>query len=207
MPFWNRNDQLLLTLGLCKDGDVRLEEDGTPLLYYDHKWSPICGHSFRDDNNGATTFCKKLGYGSGKVTRINGRYPVANLRIGKCRAGQELISCTAGGNYLNYNILEYRYCTPTESASISITCDQKGDSYSSCNLRKFLWTFVIVSRVLHESITYLYLQYIFSKHSPLGNCEVPKAIVSGYEYSLPDEKITWSSQKQTGFRLNGNQGS
>ena len=135
--FWIRNDQLLLTLGLCKDGDVRLEEDGTPLLFYDHKWSPICGHDFTNDNNGATTFCKKLGYGSGKATRINGRYPVANLRIGKCGAGQELISCTAGGNYLNYNILEYRYCIPTESASISIACDQKADSYSSCNPRKF----------------------------------------------------------------------
>ena len=131
---------MLLTLGLCKDGDVRLEEDGTPLLYYDHKWSPICGKDFRNDHNGATTFCKKLGYGSGKVKDIRQRYPVANLRIGRCRAGEELISCTAGGNYLNYNILEVRYCTPTESASISITCDQsrKGESYSSCNLRKFL---------------------------------------------------------------------
>ena len=59
------------------------------------------------------------------------------LRIGKCGAGQELISCTAGGNYLNYNILEYRYCIPTESDSISIACDQKADSYSSCNPRKF----------------------------------------------------------------------
>ena len=131
--FLKQTDQSLYILGLCNDGDVKLEEDGTPLLFYDHKWSPICGHSCWDNTIGATTFCNKLGYGSGKVTRIYGKYPVANLRIGKCGTGQELTSCTAGANYLNYNILEHRYCLPTESASISITCDQKADSYSSCN--------------------------------------------------------------------------
>ena len=115
---------------------MKLEEDGTPLLFFDQKWSPICGHSFWDDNHGATSFCKQLGYESGTVTRKNGKYPVASLRIGRCRAGEELTACTHGGNYLNHDRLQHRYCYPQETVSISIACDQQAENNSTCNAGK-----------------------------------------------------------------------
>ena len=128
--------QLVFCSGLCKDGEVKLEEDGTPLLYWEQKWSPICGHNFNDDNNGATAFCNKLGYGSGKAKWVGSKYPVASVRIGRCKPGEELTSCTYGGNYLHK--LNYRYCHPQESISISITCTQLTSAFSSCNTGKFV---------------------------------------------------------------------
>ena len=115
---------------------MKLEEDGTPLLFFDQKWSPICGHSFWDDNHGATSFCKQLGYESGTVTRKNGKYPVASLRIGRCRTGEQLTVCTHGGNYLNHDRLQHRYCYPQETVSISIACDQQAENNSTCNAGK-----------------------------------------------------------------------
>ena len=116
---------------------MKLEADGTPLLFFDQKWSPICRHSFQDDNNGATKFCNKLGYASGTVTNKNGKYPVAGLRIGRCRPGEELTDCTWGGNKLHDDDdIHERYCYPQQTVSISIACDQQAEKNSSCNAGK-----------------------------------------------------------------------
>ena len=127
------NENFYFSSGLCKSGDVKLEEDGTPLLFFDQKWSPICGHNFWDGNDGATTFCNKLGYRSGTVSRKNNKYSVASLRIGGCRPGEELTGCSRGGNYLYHDRLQYRYCFPHDSVAIIINCNQQADTYSSCN--------------------------------------------------------------------------
>ena len=42
----------------CSDGDVKLEADGTPLIFWDKVWSPICGHYFWDNQYGAKKFCQ-----------------------------------------------------------------------------------------------------------------------------------------------------
>ena len=116
---------------------MKLEADGTPLIFFDQKWSPICSHNFKDDNNGATSFCKKLGYASGTVTNKNGKYPVASLRIGRCRPGEELTDCTYGGNKLHDDDdIHERYCYPQQTVSISIACDQQTEKNSSCNAGK-----------------------------------------------------------------------
>ena len=119
---------------LCKTGDVWLEEDGTPLFFWDRKWSPICGWSFWDDNVGATTFCNKLGYKSGTVNKVQNRYPVASVRIGKCGDGDELTACTAGGNFL-YSQND-KYCYPQDAYSITIACNEQANGNSSCNMGK-----------------------------------------------------------------------
>ena len=31
---------------ICSNGDVSLKDDGTPLIFWDGQWSPICGHYF-----------------------------------------------------------------------------------------------------------------------------------------------------------------
>ena len=121
--------------GLCKTGDVWLEDDGTPLFFWDRKWSPICGDSFWDDNVGATAFCNKLGYPSGTVNKIESSYSVAHLKVGKCQEGEELAECSGGGNHLGND--QGRYCHTDREASITIECDQQSDIYSSCNISKY----------------------------------------------------------------------
>ena len=56
---------------------------------------------------------------------------------------------------------------------------------------------------MFDSVIYKKFIQILVILQHLGSCEVPKAIVSGFEYMLPDEKISWSSEKNSGFRLNG----
>ena len=50
---------------LWSNGDVKLEEDGTPLVFWDSQWIPICGHYFWDNQHGAELFCRKMGFESG----------------------------------------------------------------------------------------------------------------------------------------------
>ena len=103
-------------------------------MFWERKWSPICGYSFWDDNAGATSFCNKLGYRAGTVNKIQGSYSISHLRVGKCREGEELAECSAGGNYLENDV--ERYCHPGQTASLAIECDQQTETYSSCNISK-----------------------------------------------------------------------
>ena len=57
---------------------------------------PICGHYFWDNQHGATTFCKKLGYSGGKQEKANAKYSEKSIVIGTCKAGQDLAECTKG---------------------------------------------------------------------------------------------------------------
>ena len=115
----------------CQDGDVRLETDGSPFLFSNNKWSPICGHYFWNNNDGATAFCKKLGYPSGTLEIIRQTYSEDSIRVGECRAGEDLMACTGGCN-------EYETgngcakCTQNQGVSVSIACADQGDIYSSC---------------------------------------------------------------------------
>ena len=92
------------------------------------KWFPICGHWFWDDNNGATAFCRKLGYPSGTVARTFHSYDENSLKVGGCLPGEDLSDCSGGGN-------EYRTtysCKPGNKEAVSITCSGQADRYSSC---------------------------------------------------------------------------
>ena len=81
------------------NGDVKLEEDGTPLVYWNYQWMPICGHYFWDNQNGAKLFCKKMGYDSGVLSGRNSgqKYGRDSFRIGKCESGDEWMSSGRGG--------------------------------------------------------------------------------------------------------------
>ena len=68
------------------------------------------------------------------------------------------------------------------------------------NLLK-IWENIIAE--ICDNVIYNFFIRILAILQHLGSCDVPKAIVSGFEYMLPDEKISWSSEKNSGFRLNG----
>ena len=94
-----------------------------PEVLYQDKYYPICGHYFWDNDNGATTVCKTLGFNSGtrQYTRI--AYDVDSMPVGKCNSGQELTKCTSGGNAwgnLNYN---NGWCKKGNPIGVTVTCD------------------------------------------------------------------------------------
>ena len=120
-----------LFTGPCQAGDVWLKKDGTPFLFWNDKWSPICGHWFWNNQNGALAFCKKLGYPSGILSRTKKTYDEDAIRIGKCRNGEELTACSEGCN-------EYKTgkgcanCAIGEKVGVSITCAGEIERYASC---------------------------------------------------------------------------
>ena len=109
----------------CNVGDVKLEKDGTPMLFWKEKWSPICGHYFWDNQHGANTFCKKLGYLSGKqerANRANKKYGEESIQIGRCNKDVDLTECTK----------KKTYCGAKDKVAIRITCaDPTSDTVSS----------------------------------------------------------------------------
>ena len=108
-----------------------LYRDGSPFIFFNNKWSPICGHYFWDNNNGSTAFCKKLGYPSGTLQKITDMYLVDSLRVGTCKAGEDMMACTGGCNdYETGN--GCAECALGKPVSISITCDGQGGIFSSC---------------------------------------------------------------------------
>ena len=124
------------SLGLCEKGDVLLAQNGTPFLFWNGKWYPICGHWFWDNDHGATAFCTKLGYESGRVNvrneRMAGTYGVPAIHVGKCRAGEELTACTGTRNHY-----DSRNCNAGDNIRITITCNRQIETYSSCTSIKF----------------------------------------------------------------------
>ena len=112
----------------CNVGDVKLEKDGTPMLFWKEKWSPICGHYFWDNQHGATTFCKKLGYSSGQQERANTNYDEISIIIGTCQQDQDLAEC----NDLRNNLASIYW--GKGGPAIRITCEghTSGTALSSC---------------------------------------------------------------------------
>ena len=45
----------------CVDGDVKLDSS-IPMIHWNGRWSPICGHYFWDNDNGVYEFCRMLGF-------------------------------------------------------------------------------------------------------------------------------------------------
>ena len=120
-----------------------MESDGTPFVFWNNLWSPICGTWFWDNNNGATKFCEKLGYDSGTVKRKSRKYDVKSFKIGKCNVNDQWDDCSGGCNdySLGGNCAQGSSITCDENddqISISIECNDAGDNpkTSSCDGKK-----------------------------------------------------------------------
>ena len=55
---------------------------------------PVCGHGFVDNNNGAETFCKQLGYATGTASMTGGVYSTDAMPVGRCKPGEALEMCS-----------------------------------------------------------------------------------------------------------------
>ena len=69
---------------MAKDAEVRLHNHEDPEIYWNGKWTPICGHFFWDNDNGAKLFCQKLGLVNGKIKGKGSKLTDDAIRIGKC---------------------------------------------------------------------------------------------------------------------------
>ena len=115
----------------CANGDVLLEQDGTPKILWGDAWSPICGHYFWDNQVGATKFCQKLGYGKGAQSGSGSgnHYTTDSFRLGSCQEGDELTGCTGGcndyvvgGQCSNSGIFSSDECTQGDANAMTIHC-------------------------------------------------------------------------------------
>ena len=99
-------------------GDIKLGTDGIPYLFWNANWSPICGHFFWNNQEGAKAFCEKLGFTGGTHTR-GGSYSEDAIEIGTCQAGEAVDSCTGAANhYQNTN-----WCQAGNEVKLTISCD------------------------------------------------------------------------------------
>ena len=123
----------------CVDGSAKLGADGIPYLFWGGKWSPICGHWFWDNQEGAKAFCRELGYPDGKLQRplfIEKVYEIDAIEVGRCGRNEDIDSCTAGHNY-------YRNtpdCKAGSRTKITITCSGlfPGSEKASCTGKTIL---------------------------------------------------------------------
>ena len=119
----------------CKNGDVWLEDDGTPLFFWNDKLSLICGNWFWNNQIGATLFCQKLGYTSGTQSGSNLAVVLGEdaITIGECSTGDTLDACTGGCNDYRRGDDACAKCGVDKKAKITIACQGNSTKYSSCN--------------------------------------------------------------------------
>jgi hypothetical protein len=93
-----------------------------PEVNYRGKWYPVCGHYFWDNDHGATTFCKALGFTKGVRGKRGAKFAVDAMPVGKCRPGQNFKQCNIGGNaWGNFN---YRngWCKKGHGIGVAVKC-------------------------------------------------------------------------------------
>ena len=103
-----------------------------PEVLLNGKWSPICGHWFWNNNNGATLFCRKLNpiFKSGKVIkRTNKKLESDAVRVGMCRNNDQWLQCKGGCNDLGKGN-GCAKCDAGQLASIEIKCSKIGSHNS-----------------------------------------------------------------------------
>ena len=110
---------------LCRNGDVRMSSDDTPDFFWNGRFYPICGHWFWDSEFGAKTFCQKLGYMNGNITKERSsekKYTEDSIRVGKCLEGEELESCSGGCNDKGIG-KGCSDCVAGERVGVTIACE------------------------------------------------------------------------------------
>ena len=92
-----------------------------PEVLFEGKYHPICGHYFWDNDNGATAFCKLLGFKSGSYQSTRVKYDVDAMPVGDCKLGEELTKCTGGGNAWGKFDDRKGWCTKGKSIGVTVT--------------------------------------------------------------------------------------
>eukprot|EP00928_Gymnodinium_smaydae_P025510 TRINITY_DN20291_c0_g2_i1.p1 TRINITY_DN20291_c0_g2~~TRINITY_DN20291_c0_g2_i1.p1 ORF type:complete len:421 (-),score=84.88 TRINITY_DN20291_c0_g2_i1:51-1313(-) len=111
----------------CSDFDVALGAQGTPYLFHSGQFRPICGHFFWNNNNGASIFCKQLGFSGGVAESAHGDYPEPPVFIQTCDSvdGPTLESCPYPSGALHHPAGMCEALTGQGKAKITCTGNSK----------------------------------------------------------------------------------
>ena len=100
------------------------------------QWTPICGHYFWNNDNGATLFCKELGCVDGELRGITPgvgtKIPLESdaLSIGKCKKQDTWPNCSGGCNTMSVGGQNCGgNCDAGEKAKLIIQCNQCGGKF------------------------------------------------------------------------------
>ena len=107
-----------------------MQEEKYPEIWFNDKWSPICGHYFWENDYGATLFCQKLNsnYTFGKSKKRLDRSLASNgITVGECTSqDKSLLSCTGRCNDLQEGGLSCGQsggkCDVGERALVEVEC-------------------------------------------------------------------------------------
>jgi len=137
------------SLATCSDGDVMVgDESGNqlsaiaanekfvPYVCYNGEFYRICGHFFWDNDDGATTVCKALGFNSGKRPDGGDRslgLSADAMPVGKCKADESLDKCTDSPGYNGWGDFGNGngWCKAGQNAGFKMYCDSGSGSTSS----------------------------------------------------------------------------
>ena len=120
-----------------------LQDNNVPFIYWDNQWSPICGHYFWNNQQGAKLFCQKMGYPSGTVSGKGSehKYSMDSFRIGQCNDGDTWENCTGGCN--DYQVggacSNGVRCDKDQGVKITINCEGGGSIKTSSCIGKMLY--------------------------------------------------------------------
>ena len=120
-----------------------MKKEKYPEIWFNGKWSPICGHYFWNNDYGARLFCQELNstYTSGRVKKLNYIALASDgVRVGKCTSqDKSLLSCTGDCNDLQVGGTcsndRNGKCGVGQGATVKIECFS-GKYYVQCSLRK-----------------------------------------------------------------------
>ena len=98
----------------------------TPEIKLDGTYYPVCGLHFGDNDEGASALCRLAGYTwGGKVIKTNQAYTKDAMPIGKCNPGEDIASCTAGGNAYGDLTHQEGMCTAGSPVGVQIACNEQ----------------------------------------------------------------------------------
>jgi len=119
-------------LPACQEWDVKLVDDKQLFIFFDKQWHEACGHWFWDNDYGATTACKKMGYTAGTQKRARWTVEEDSIFIGKCYDGEGLDSCSGKSEWNGCSVApgnEGRFCgkcAKGQNVGVEITCTGPG---------------------------------------------------------------------------------
>ena len=122
----------------CMNGDVKIDEDDVPMIYWIDSWVPICGHYFWNNQIGANKFCQKMGYHYGVVSGKGQEvfYTMDSFKLGQCDSDDAWLQCGGG---CNDNSIGGKCaddinidCSAGQPVKINITCEGTSSKTTSC---------------------------------------------------------------------------
>ncbi len=98
----------------------------TPEVKHNGIYYPVCSIGFGENDEGASALCRLAGFKyGGKVIQTNAKYAVDAMPIGKCNAGEDIESCSAGINAYGDFTSQGGACTAGNPVGVKIVCNQQ----------------------------------------------------------------------------------